>query len=273
MASPINIPQAGNEIDSNSLSAYSRRIDEAKVGTAQETPTSRAATALDTAIGVATSLQLDNLARLVWQGLYSGELSEQEATSLDGAIRRRRDIGRFARATFVTPKRPLRRVSKDRSAAIRHRRELAGGGAFPHQIAGFFPTAQQAALTIIAYEVKAKRDCRLHIQEIADRAKVCRATVQNAIREARRLGLLTVEARRLSPTKNLPNIIRIASREWRTWLKRHGSAVFRWGPNARNSSPQIQEYKQGEALDRGTALSGIRVERGQSQLEDRAASG
>ena len=121
--------------------------------------------------------------------------------------------------------------------------ELGGCGAFPRSIAGLFPTAQQAVLTIVAHEVRAKGDCRQHIQEIADRAQVSRSTVQNAIGQARVLGLITVHARRLSPVKNLANVVGIVSTEWRCWLKLDAGTVSRCGSSARNSRPQIQVFK------------------------------
>src|SRR4051794_13240599 len=48
--------------------------------------------------------------------------------------------------------------------------------------------------------------------------------VQNALREATRLGLLTIEERRREGRRNLPNVVRIVSKEWTTWLARGGRA-------------------------------------------------
>jgi hypothetical protein len=44
--------------------------------------------------------------------------------------------------------------------------------------------------------------------------------VKNAIRQAARLGLLTVEERRREGRRNMPNVIRVVSREWLTWLQK-----------------------------------------------------
>src|SRR5215218_6020386 len=46
--------------------------------------------------------------------------------------------------------------------------------------------------------------------------------VKNAIRTAARLGLLTVEERRREGRRNLPNVVRIVSKEWTMWLARGG---------------------------------------------------
>jgi hypothetical protein len=44
--------------------------------------------------------------------------------------------------------------------------------------------------------------------------------VKNAIRTAARLGLVTVEERRREGRRNLSNVVRVVSREWRAWLAR-----------------------------------------------------
>jgi hypothetical protein len=46
--------------------------------------------------------------------------------------------------------------------------------------------------------------------------------VQSALREAARLGLLTVEERRREGRRNLPNVVRIVSKVWTSWLARGG---------------------------------------------------
>src|SRR5436189_6413150 len=56
-------------------------------------------------------------------------------------------------------------------------------------------------------------------------AGVCRRRVQNAIREAARLGLLTIEERRREGRRNLPNVVRIISKEWTSWLARGGRST------------------------------------------------
>ena len=48
--------------------------------------------------------------------------------------------------------------------------------------------------------------------------------VKNAIRTAARLGLLTVEERRREGRRNLPNVVRIVSKEWTSWVAKGGRA-------------------------------------------------
>jgi hypothetical protein len=75
-------------------------------------------------------------------------------------------------------------------------------------------------LRIVGNEVREKGCYARLITEIAARAGCGRTTVQNSIRQASRLGLLTVQERRRQGDVNLPNVVRIVSREWVAWLKR-----------------------------------------------------
>jgi hypothetical protein len=74
----------------------------------------------------------------------------------------------------------------------------------------------------VADEVREKGHCDRTIAEIAARAGVCRSIVKNAVRAAAAMGLLTVQERRREGQKNLPNVVRVVSREWHAWIKRGG---------------------------------------------------
>jgi hypothetical protein len=97
----------------------------------------------------------------------------------------------------------------------RHR----SSGALPPQIAARFTTAEQAALAVIARQCQRHGRCDLHIDALAALAGCCRTSVQNALREARRLGLLLVEERRRRRKKNLTNVVTVVAAEWQTWLR------------------------------------------------------
>jgi hypothetical protein len=75
--------------------------------------------------------------------------------------------------------------------------------------------------------VREKGHCDRTIAEISARAGVCRTTAQNAIRAAAAMGLLTVQERRREGQKNLPNVVRIVSREWLQWIRRGGRSAGR----------------------------------------------
>jgi GTP-sensing pleiotropic transcriptional regulator CodY len=90
----------------------------------------------------------------------------------------------------------------------------------PPQLACQFTVGELAALRIVADESRQHGGCRLHLDAIAARAGVCRSTAQNALRAARRLGLITVQERRRRGMASLTNVVRIISAEWRAWLDR-----------------------------------------------------
>src|SRR5262249_55145735 len=75
--------------------------------------------------------------------------------------------------------------------------------------------------------------CVKSIAELAARAGVSRTTVQNAIRQAARQGLLVVQERRREGRRNDFNIIRIVSAEWRAWITRRGGVKKTNPPDSR----------------------------------------
>jgi hypothetical protein len=89
----------------------------------------------------------------------------------------------------------------------------------PPALACKFTVAELAVLRIVGDEVRGQGSCARTIDEIAARAGTCRRMVQNAIRQAAALGLLTVQERRREGQKNLPNVLRVVSREWLSWLR------------------------------------------------------
>jgi hypothetical protein len=97
----------------------------------------------------------------------------------------------------------------------------------PPSIACKFTVGELAALRIVTDEVRERGHCDRTIAEIAARAGVCRSIVKNAIRAAAAMGLLTVQERRREGRKNLPNVVRVVSREWLQWIKRGGQATGR----------------------------------------------
>ena len=114
-----------------------------------------------------------------------------------------------------------------------------------------FTTSELAVLRIVGDEVRAHGVCGLHIDALAARAGCCRTTAQNAIREAKRLGLLTVEERRRCGQPSLTNLIRIVSREWLTWLRLRKTRVQKFEHHGH------QEFKTRNGDPWGGAASGL----------------
>lgn len=188
------------------------------------------------AIGNAPLRLLDDLARDIWRGLGTGMLSEGAASSLSEAIEARRAAGRASAKgelkrpsttslrgwSYFPPKRPQR--SPDRARSIARRRQLASASPLPPSLAPRFTCGELAALAVIGSQVADHGACDRSIPELAARAGVSASTVRNAVREARRLGLVTVEERRQHCAPNLANVVRIVSAEWLAWIARRPKA-------------------------------------------------
>src|SRR4051794_25397881 len=181
--------------------------------------------------GARTLTRLDHLSRSIWQGLAAGAVADDDAQALAERLHARRSLLRGEIKSVGVPVGrpsifPLRRFQRttQRPVAIARRRHLAASGPMPPGLACKFTVSELAVLRIIGDEVRQLGQCDRCVDELAARAGVCRRMVQNAIREAARLGLLTIEERRREGRRNLPNVIRIVSKEWTSWLARGGRA-------------------------------------------------
>jgi hypothetical protein len=172
----------------------------------------------------------------LWKAYGEGQITEAEAESLSGLIEAKitsasalfagqspNPSGTNA-ATVVSHDRvgsPRRAVgSRPRTdASMERRRRWAASGRLPPGLAARFTLAEQAVLSLVAAETVRRKDCRLSIENMAAVAGVCRSTVKNAVREARQLGLITVEERQITGFRNDTNVIRIISPEWLAWIR------------------------------------------------------
>src|SRR3954471_15441783 len=177
--------------------------------------------------GARTLTRLDHLSRSIWQGLTAGAVGDEDAQALAERLHARRGVLRgeikpvglpVGRPSLFPPRR-LQRAPKC-PVAIARRRHLAASGPMPPALACKFTVSELAVLRIIGDEVRQHGQCDRSVDELAARAGVCRRMVQTAVREAARLGLLTIEERRRDGRRNLPNVIRITSKEWMSWLSR-----------------------------------------------------
>jgi DNA-binding transcriptional MocR family regulator len=130
---------------------------------------------------------------------------------------------------------------------VGHRRQLANSGPLPGHLAASFTTCELAVLAVITFSGGVFDRT---IKELADRAKVGHSTVQKALRLAEKLGLVTIEERRVAGRKNLPNVVRVVSLEWLTWIKRGGSKKLKpldtksiYSCNSRVSHPHNSQWK------------------------------
>jgi NADH:ubiquinone oxidoreductase subunit len=172
----------------------------------------------------------------LWRAFGDGHVSEAEAEALSVLIERRQasgfgrsaeqgsNLGRMTQLSEAAQDRvgSLKRGagSRPRSvASLERRRRWAASGRLPPAIAARFTLAEQAVLALVVAETAQRGDCRLAVGHLAAIVGVAETTVRNAIREARKLGLLTVEERRLTGYRNDTNVVRIISPEWLAWLR------------------------------------------------------
>ncbi|MGB8816816.1 MAG: hypothetical protein WCC66_02735 [Rhizobiaceae bacterium] len=106
------------------------------------------------------------------------------------------------------------------------RRTLASSGMVPKALAASFTTGQLAVLTVVGQEVAKFGHCALPQQKLAALAGVCWMTVLRAVRLAEELKLLDRQTRERRGQNNLPNIVRIRSKEWRDWIAKRFQKRF-----------------------------------------------
>src|SRR5215213_8876722 len=201
-----------------------------------------------------TMTRLDDLSRAIWQGWGANAVNDDQAQELASLIHARKQVMRGEiKPVGIPPGRPSifppRRVQRApiRSVAIARRRHLAASGPLPPSLACKFTVGELAALRIVTDEVREKGHCDRTLGEIAARAGIGRTTAQNALRVAATLGLLTVQERRREGQKNLPNVVRIVSREWQLWVKRGGQRTGSLGSKAigfKKTDPTDKEFKR-----------------------------
>ena len=119
---------------------------------------------------------------------------------------------------------------------MERRRSWTGSGLLPPAIAARFTMGEAAAIGVIVAEIAKQGRCELYIGAIAARAGVCATIVRNALRQARTLGLLHIEARRVARDRNLPNVVTIISRELELWVRTR-ARVERQGSGCRSVLP------------------------------------
>jgi hypothetical protein len=213
----------------------------------------------------------------LWRAFAEGQVPEAEAEALSALIETRQakaetvsvlrspdpGTGNAIEAYANRPAIPDRQRSprtgvgsRPRTdASLERRRRWAASGRLPPAIAARFTLAEQAVLALVAAETARKGDCRLSVPHLAAVAGVAETTVRNAIREAKKLGLLTVEERRASGWRNDTNVVRIVSPEWTAWLQLARKGVTNRAPLGRggckspNRTP-TQVSKQGETVKR-----------------------
>lgn len=186
----------------------------------------------------APRVELPKMSALLWKAYAAGQVTEAEASELSELIESRKVIP-------VAKPAPRRTGSRPRSSeSMERRRRWVASGRLPPRIAARFTMAEAAVLAVVAVEVAKRGGCTLTIGHIAALAGVSETTVRNALRQARGLGLLTIEERRLTAWRNASNVVRIVSLEWQAWLRLGGPQ----GGGCKFVNPTLTDSRTGTSL-------------------------
>lgn len=196
------------------------------------------------AVEAAPRMKLPEIAVLMWRAFAAEQITEAEAEELSGRIEVRKLVP-------PPPEAPSKaRGSSPRTeSSLERRRRWAASGRLPPALAARFTQGEAAVLAVIADTVVRYGDCRRCLGQIAALAGVCRTTVKTALHQATSLGLVTVEERRQTAWRNLPNIVRIVSPEWQAWNRLARRALPGGGgvkfPTRTNTKGPEQREKRG----------------------------
>jgi hypothetical protein len=130
------------------------------------------------------------------------------------ALERRPGHAPAARLPF--PRRPQRCQDPEK------RRRWAASGFLPPKVAASFSAGEQAALAVVGSWCSIHGTFAWSHARLAAVAGVSVTTARNALRHARRLGLIACGERRASPYRHRPNVVQVISREWSAWLRFRG---------------------------------------------------
>ena len=238
------------------------------------------------AVEAAAPDRLGDVAGAIWKAYGAGGLTDEQAEQLDGLLNARRGAARAAPvraqalAVVTAQLAPAvapppegegappaiahhRTGSRPRSAeSAARRRRWAAAGYLPPRLAAAFTPGEQAVLAVVATEVGKRGTCTLAVGHLAALAGVCATVVKRAVRQARTLGLVTVESRRLTGFRNDTNVVRVASREWADWLRlrmpraNHTGFVGGGGttvPSTMISASRVPSTRHPQAANRGLA--------------------
>lgn len=210
-----------------------------------------------------TLQQIDDCAKSAWILNGEGLVDDREMAYLAPVIEHQRKAIRaqpwrlgdpigHLRPTTAKPVHRRPSIPADRRAAswVR-RRSLAKNCIIPTCIAGRLTISKLAVLSVIARAVMDRGRSNMSLPEIAARAGVGCTTARYAIRDALRMGLISVSENRINGFWSRPNTIRIVCGRWLRWLKERigfsprrksgdGTAVDYFGTPLRNVIPTIE---------------------------------
>ncbi len=194
-------------------------------------PTAYGPNLLSRLLAARTLQQIDECAKSAWILNGEGLVGDNEMAYLAPIIEYqrkvirasrpfgRRPIGRLAPAPTRIHRRPSIPEEKRAEAWLR-RRTLAKNCVIPTCVARRFTVGKLAVLSVIAGAVMERGQSNMSLPEIAARAGVGCTTARYAIRDAVRMGLISVSENRINGLWSRPNTIRIVCGRWLRWFGR-----------------------------------------------------
>jgi hypothetical protein len=231
---------------------------------------------LEAASAARTTHALDQLARQLWRAHGERQIDDADASAVSEAVQaRRRDFAagegfrRPSRETAACGPRRAGRRPPNRRASVERRRRQAMSGAMPPALAARFTMGEAAVLAVVARTCQRMQVCVLAIDAIAALAGVERTTAKNAMREARRLGLIEVRERRIPGQKSLTNVVKIIAPDWLAWLRHRPEGI-----GVKKSTPRVIVFslrgaRRSEILTQGHLKRGFGPTRGSSAARQR----
>lgn len=181
-----------------------------------------------------------------WETLHKaldGRFPLRPAIGMSGA-------GTGARPSIFPPRR--RQCPPDRDKAKRERRRLSLRRDFaPLDIVAPFTECQRAVLFVIAEAVKAAGACDFPIAKIAAKARCSRSSVHAALRLFVERGLIVVQRRPRPGGTHQPNLVRIISPAWLSWIRRSST-----GEGADRKSHPKKDLKETKGPSMGLVIGG-----------------
>lgn len=184
---------------------------------------------------------IEDCAKAAWVLNGEGLIDDGEMAYLVPVIEHRRQVTssvqgpKYGSANRRLPHLRAAIPPAKRQASWLRRRSLAKDCVIPTCLAKLFTVSKLAVLAVIARAVIDDGSSNMSLPEIAARAGVGCTTARYAIREASRMGLISVRENRCNTNWNRPNTIRIIAKRWLDWLSGHRKARARNMSN--NPSP------------------------------------
>lgn len=155
--------------------------------------------------------KLPEVAAMMWRAYADSRVSEAEAGELSALIETRKVVpAESVGAVVAAVAKKVVGSRPETDESLERRRRWAASGRLPPTLAARFTSGEIAVLSVVAAEACQREDCRLAIGHLAAVAGVSETLVRNALREARALGLITIEERRVTTWRDDTNV-RISS--------------------------------------------------------------